>query len=143
MELGDLSMSIRRFNLDGSGLTRVLGELEARIMEAVWYLGAPTGKEIRDTLGPGSHYKTVLTVTNRLVEKGLLVREPTGARAFRYRAAESREAFLGRVAAGVANGLVGDFGQHGLAQFVKVAEEVDPAYLDELERLVRERKGRR
>ncbi len=31
-------------------------------MEAVWQLGAPTGKEIRESLGPGSHYKTVLTV---------------------------------------------------------------------------------
>ena len=107
----------------------------------IWHLGAPTGKEICEALGPSSHYKTVLTVTNRLVEKGLLVREPTSARAFRYRAAESREVFLGRVAASVANGLVGDFGQHGLAYLVKAAEEVDPAYLDELERLVRERKG--
>lgn len=136
-------MSIHRFNLDGTGLTRVLGQLEAQIMEAVWQLGAPTGKEIRDALGPGAHYKTVLTVANRLVQKGLLVREPTGARAFRYRAAESRETFLGRVAASVANGLVGDFGQHGLAQLVQAAEAIDPIYLDELERLVRERKGRK
>jgi predicted transcriptional regulator len=135
-------MSIHRFNFDGNGLTRVLGELEAQIMEAVWYLEAPTGKEICDTLGPGVHYKTVLTVANRLVEKGLLIREPTGGRAFRYRAAESREAFLGRIATSVANGLVGDFGQPGLAQLVKAAEAIDPAYLDELERLVRERKGR-
>ncbi len=132
-------MDIHRFNLEGSGLTRVLGELEARIMEAVWRLGSPTGKEICEALG--SHYKTVLTVTNRLVEKGLLLREPTGDRAFRYRAAESREAFLGRVSASVASGLVGDFGTHALAQLVRAAEAVDPAYLDELERLVRERRG--
>ena len=136
-------MSIHRFNLEGSGLTRVLGELEARVMEAVWRLGAPTGKEICAALGPGSHYKTVLTVANRLVEKGLLVREPTSDRAFRYRAAEDRERFLRRVAASVASGLVGDFGKPALAQFVEAAEDVDPAYLDELERLVRERKGTR
>ena len=136
-------MGIQRFNLEGSGLTRVLGELEARVMEAVWRLGAPTGREILAALGPGSHYKTVLTVANRLVEKGLLLREPTGDRAFRYRATEGREAFLDRVSAGVASGLVGDFGTHALAQLVRAAEEVDPAYLDELERLVRERKGTR
>lgn len=135
-------MRIHRFNLDGIGVTRVLGELEARIMEAVWQLGTPTGREICDALGSGAHYKTVLTVTNRLVEKELLVRESTGARAFRYRARESREDFLDRVAASVANGLVGDFGQHGLAQLVQAAEAIDPVYLDELERLVRERKGR-
>ncbi|MBA2276401.1 MAG: BlaI/MecI/CopY family transcriptional regulator [Chloroflexia bacterium] len=133
-------MSIHRFNLEGSGLTRVLGELEARIMEAVWRLGMPTGKELCAALSPGSHYKTVLTVANRLVEKGLLSREPAGVRAFRYRAVESREAFLERVSATVASGLMGDFGAQALAQLVNAAEAVDPAYLDELERLVRERK---
>ena len=134
-------MDIQRFNLGGHGLSRVLGELEARIMEAVWQLGAPTGKEMCDALGPGSHYKTVLTVANRLVEKGVLIREPAHGRAFRYRAAEDRDAFLRRIASSVSSGLVGDFGQPALAQFVQAAEAVDPAYLDELERLVRERKG--
>jgi predicted transcriptional regulator len=136
-------MDIHRFKFSGSGLTRVLGELEARIMEAIWQLGTPTGKQICDTLGPGAHYKTVLTVTNRLVEKGLLSREPTDARAFRYRAVEDREAFLDRISGNVASGLLGDFGKPALARFVDAAEAVDPAYLDELERLVRERKGGR
>lgn len=134
-------MNIHRYNLNGSGPTRVLGELEAKIMEAVWALGQPTGKEICDALGPDAHYKTVLTVANRLVEKGLLVREPTGSRALRYRAVESRDVFLDRIAASVANGLVTDFGQHGLSQLVRAAEMLDPAYLDELERLVRKQKG--
>ena len=110
-------------------------------MEAVWQLGTPTGKEICAALGPGSHYKTVLTVTNRLVEKGLLNREPTEGRAFRYRAVEEREAFLSRIAGSVASGLLGDFGRPALAQLVQAAEAVDPTYLEELERLVRERKG--
>lgn len=112
-------------------------------MEAVWALGAPTGREISAALGPASHYKTVLTVTNRLVEKGLLARDDTSERIFRYRATETREAFLARVSASVASGLMGDFGRHALAQLVRAAEEVDPAYLDELERLVRERKETR
>jgi predicted transcriptional regulator len=133
-------MDIHRFNLDGTGLTRVLGELEARIMEAVWRLGAPTGKEICDSLGSGVHYKTVLTVANRLVGKGLLLREPTGDRAFRYRAAESRDAFLDRVSGSVVSELVADFGKPALARLVQAAAAVDSTYLDELERLVRERK---
>lgn len=140
-ERGD-RMGIQRFNLEGSGgPSRVLGKLEARIMEAVWDLGAPTGSELSAAVGPVPHYKTVLTVANRLVEKGLLVREPARGRAFRYRAAEDREAFLDRVSTTVASGLLGDFGKAALARFVLAAEAVDPAYLDELERLVRERKG--
>jgi len=134
-------MVIQRFNRDGSGLSRVLGALQAPIMEAVWQLGTPTGKEICAALGSDANYKTVLTVANRLVDKGLLMREPAGGRAFRYRAVEERDAFLSRIAGNVASGLLGNFGRPALAQFVHAAEEIDPAYLDELERLVRERKG--
>lgn len=134
-------MEIHRFDLDNRGLARVLGDLEARIMEAVWRLEAPTVNDIVAALEPAPHYKTVLTVANRLVQKGLLTREPTADRAFAYRATEEREAFLRRVSASVASGLVGDFGHDALAQFVRAAEEVDPAFLDELQRLVRQHKG--
>jgi predicted transcriptional regulator len=134
-------MGIQRFNLGGTGLTRVLGELEARIMEVVWQAEPTTVRGICAALGSASHYKTVMTVTNRLVEKGLLIRERSSDRAYAYRATVSRDAFLAQVAASVASGLVGDFGQQALAQLVQAAGEVDPAYLDELERLVREQKG--
>lgn len=136
-------MEIHRFDLDGSGLTRVLGELQARIVETVWQLGTPTIKEICTALGPGSHYKTVMTVTNRLVDKGLLVRERSTDRAYVYRATVERDALLSQVAANVTSELLMEFGEGVLAHLVNAAEEVDPAYLDELERLVRERKGGR
>lgn len=134
-------MEIHRFDLDNRGLARVLGDLETRIMEAVWRLGAPTINDMMDTLDSAPHYKTVLTVANRLVQKGLLSREPTADRALAFRATEPREAFMQRVSASVASGLVGDFGHHALAQFVRAAEAVDPAYLDELQRLVRQQQG--
>lgn len=136
-------MSIHRFNLDGSGLGRVLGALEARILDVVWDGGPMTVREMTAALGPAAHYKTVLTVANRMVEKGLLEREPTGERAFRYRAGEPRESFLDRVSASVVAGLVGEFGKRSLAHFVDAAGEVDATFLDELERLVRERKEER
>jgi predicted transcriptional regulator len=130
-----------RFKLKGSGAARVLGELESRIMEVVWERGPSIVKEIHSALGASSHYKTVLTVANRLVDKGLLLREESpGERAFRYRAAESREVFLARISSSVATELVTDFGRPALAQFVQAVDEIDPAYLDELERLVRERR---
>lgn len=133
-----------RFKLAGHGVERVLGELESRIMEAVWEHVALTVKEIHAALGGESHYKTVLTVANRLVEKGLLLREePPEGRAFRYRAAQNREAFVDRISTGVATGLVTEFGRPALAQFVQAVDAIDPAYLDELERLVRELKEAR
>ena len=138
--MDERSLTIHRFNLDGSGLTRVLGELEAGIMEAVWQRGAATVREICAALPSRSHYKTVMTVANRLVDKELLVREATGHRPYVYRATVDRETFLARIAATVSSGLVGDFGRQALAQFVQAADAIDPVYLDELERLVRERK---
>lgn len=134
-------MDLHRFDLDSRGLARVLGDLEARIMEAVWRLGAPTINDIMATLDPAPHYKTVLTVANRLVKKGLLTREPTEDRALAFRAVEEREAFVERISASVASSLVSDFGHHALAQFVRAAEETDPAYLDELQRLVQRSRG--
>ncbi len=136
-------MDIHRFNLDARGLARVLGELEARIMEVVWQEGLLSGPQICAALGEGSHYKTVLTVANRLVDKGLLSRERRAGRSYQYRATETREAFVQRVSATVANELVRDFGAHALAQLVQAADELSPAYLDELERLVRERREQR
>lgn len=136
-------MGIQRYKLEGRGPARVLGELEAAIMEAVWRLGTPTGAEVCAAIGPDANYKTVATVANRLVEKGHLERQRTAGRAFRYRAREDRDAFLQRVSVSVADGLVRDFGHQALARFVEAADTVDPTYLDELERLVRARKEQR
>ncbi len=47
-------MEIRRFDLDSHGLARVVGELQARILEVVWALERPTVKDVTDALGkPG------------------------------------------------------------------------------------------
>ena len=134
-------MSIHRFNLEGKGLGRVLGALEAPILEAIWQGGSLTVRQIADALDQDVHYKTILTVANRMVDKGLLIREPAGDRAFRYRATETREAFLDRVSTSVAVGIVGEFGRRSLAHFVDAAGEIDATYLDELERLVQQKRA--
>lgn len=71
-----------------------LGSLEAKIMQALWdrsdnYLS------VRHTLplvDGGPAYTTVMTVMNRLYEKGLLRRRREG-RAWAYRPALTREAY--------------------------------------------------
>lgn len=134
-------MAIQRFKLEGKGLDRVLGALEARIMEALWQSGNLTVREMTAILGSDVHYKTILTVANRMVDKGLLAREPAGDRAFRYRAMETKEAFLDRVSMSITLGIVGEFGRRTLAHFVEAASEVDTAYLDELARLVEQKRA--
>ena len=130
--------AVRTFRLGRSGLGRVLGELEAAVMEAVWQAGEATVQDVCDHLGPDHNYKTVMTVMNRLVEKRLLSRRRS-SRAFLYSAVESRDAFLDRVSRQVATGLVRDFGSSAIAQFVDAVQELAPEELEALERMVRSR----
>jgi predicted transcriptional regulator len=130
-------MSIRRFDLEARGLARVVGELEARILETVWELGRVTVKDITAHLGPDAHLKTVMTVTNRMADKGLLERERQG-RAYYYQAACDRESFMAQVVRRVLDGLVEDFGTPTLAHFVDLA---DAEQIAELEAALRKRRG--
>ena len=123
--------SIRRFDLDRGGLARVLGELEAAILQAVWTLGEPTVKDVTLALDPSTHHKTVMTVMNRMVEKGLLRRSRHG-RHFVYAATLPREIFLAQVVDQVLTGLLADYGSVALAHFVDGATPEQLAELDAL-----------
>lgn len=72
-----------------------LGSLEAKIMQVLW--NRPDGYlSVRETMGlldGDPAYTTVMTVMNRLYEKGLLRRRRDG-RAWCYRPAMSREAYV-------------------------------------------------
>ncbi|MFQ6058840.1 MAG: BlaI/MecI/CopY family transcriptional regulator [Anaerolineae bacterium] len=132
------TIRVHAFKLDQRGLARVFGELEARIMDAVWQLNEPTVQDVCDHLGGDYNYKTIMTVMNRLVNKGVLTRRRR-SRAYLYSPRESREAFLKHVSRHVVEGLLQDFGELTLAQFVSAVDAIEPAHLAELERLIQER----
>lgn len=129
---------VHAFKLDQRGLARVFGELEAPVMEAVWALGQASVADVCQRLGDGAHYKTVTTVMNRLVDKRVLVRRRE-SRAFVYAPVESREGFERRLSREVVEGLVQDFGDLAVAQFVDTLSTVDPRLLERLAHLVRTR----
>ena len=138
------SHRIRVFRLGDRGLRRVLGELEAMVMDVIWDSPAPvTIREVTDRLQARQPlaFNTVMTVMNRLVDKGLLQRSGRKG-SYTYRPAVEREAFLREVARGVAAGLLRDFGGLAINQFVDVLAEEDPDALAELERALRRRQGR-
>lgn len=132
------------FRLRGRRLARVLGDLEAQIMEVLWRRGSASIREVWDDLKRQRPlaFNTVMTVMNRLVEKRLLRRVDRRG-SYRYHPRVDREAFLTQVSHDVAEALVQEFGDVAVAQFIEVLEEVDPEKLAALERLVRERRGRR
>jgi predicted transcriptional regulator len=129
-------VDIRRFDLETHGLARVLGELEAKILEIVWSAERVTVKDVTDALGPNTNIKTTMTVMNRMVDKELLVRERQG-RAFYYQAVTDRETFMAHVADRVIAGLMADFRLPTLAHLVDTA---DPEQLMQLEAVIRSRR---
>lgn len=75
-----------------------LGELERAVMDVLWDRAAPaTVREVAEALQARDlAYTTVMTVLDRLTGKGMVERERAG-RAWRYRPAASREAFIARL----------------------------------------------
>lgn len=77
------------------------GDLQAKIMAAVWKLGEAKVDDVRG-LQPSqrrSAYTTIQTVMNRLVERGLLERNRQG-NAFVYRARFDEADYLARAIGG-------------------------------------------
>lgn len=100
-----------------------LGALERDVMALAWDRPEVSVRDACDRLGTGVAYTTVMTTMDRLFKKGLLVRRKVG-RAFLYRAAATRHELENAV----------------LSSLVDVVSERDRALLDELERLVREKR---
>jgi predicted transcriptional regulator len=130
---------VQVIKLDESGLARLFGELEARIMEAVWSLGEATGHDICRYLGENCHYKTVMTVANRLVVKGVLERCRHG-RAFTYTPVVPRDEFLACVSRQTLASLFSDFGEAAMAGFVQAVDQIAPERLEVLRRLIDEKR---
>jgi len=127
--------AIQFFRLDEKGLTHVFGELEAKIMEAIWALEKGSVQDVVDYLPGKQHYKTLMTVMNRLVSKGALRRYRVG-KAYIYEATQSRDAMLADVIDRMMRGLLVDFRDLTLAQIVETMETVDPSALSKLEMLI-------
>jgi predicted transcriptional regulator len=122
-------------------LDRSLGSLERDVMELVWDHGEINVREACDRLPTSVAYTTVMTTLDRLFKKGLLARRKVG-RAFVYRATATRGELEGAVATELVQGLL----QHDaeplpiLSTLVDAVSDRDRALLDELERLIREKR---
>jgi predicted transcriptional regulator len=131
---------IQSFKLAEQGLTHIFGELEARLVEAVWDLNEANVQQVIDHLGGDLNYKTTMTVLNRLVEKGVLTRHKSG-RAFVYSATATRQDLLAGVFDQMMRGMFNtEFREIALAQMIETAESLDPQILDDLSDLIRQRK---
>lgn len=127
--------------LSAEGLGKVLGDLEARVMRTVWAMDhSASAREIHERVRPDHEvaHLTVVTVLNKLVDKGLLARDKVDG-VFHYRACWSEERFRAHVSRRLVEGLLGFEPQALATSFVDVLADRDPAQLAELRRLIDQR----
>jgi len=119
-----------------------LGSLERDVLTMVWDRGDSSVRDVCARLATAVAYTTVMTTMDRLFKKGLLSRRKVG-RAFIYTATATRNELEGAVAAELVQGLLqrgGDAPLPILSSLVDAVSDRDRALLDELERLIHEKR---
>jgi len=123
-------------------LNAFFGKLEVRVLEALWRRGeAASVRDIQPEF-PTTAYTTLMTTLDRLHRKGVLERMKAG-RAFLYRPRYTRD----ELRLGLAENALGVILGSGvstrplLSFLLDAVSRQDEALLDELERLVREKRG--
>lgn len=111
------------------GLRKLLGDLEADIMQAVWSRGERevTVREIHEELETTRKiaYTTVMTVMGNLAKKGVLQAERSG-KAHLYRATQSYEQFTEKAVGRIVEELMKDFSAPAIAHFARAIGKPQP-----------------
>lgn len=140
-------MKVPQFTLLGFRRPRelmnvALGKLERDVLDEVWRRGETSVREVHREFEDRVAYTTLMTTLDRLYKKGLLTRRKS-SRAFLYSPRLSPEEFEQGVAEDVIDGLLGrsvETAEPVLACFVEAVSERDRELLDELDRLVQEKR---
>jgi predicted transcriptional regulator len=112
------------------------------VLEETWRRGEVSVRDIYRAFDERVAYTTLMTVLDRLFRKNLLARRRNG-RAYLYSAAISRQEFERTIKEDVVDGLLGhgaDEVEPVLACIVDTITQRDRELLDELDRLIQEKK---
>jgi predicted transcriptional regulator len=145
--LNNAAMKTSRFLLRGFKRPRdvasqALGKLEQAVLNEIWRREEVSVRDVYLAFGERVAYTTLMTTLDRLFKKNLLTRRKDG-RAFVYLPAVSPDEFEQGIWRDVIDGLLG----HGaeevqpvLACIVDTVSERDRELLDELDRLIKEKR---
>lgn len=133
---------LRGFNRPSEAIISSLGKLERKTMDEVWKQKEVSVRAVEVALGERIAYTTIMTTLDRLYKKGLLKRRKEG-RAFLYSPRYSPAELERGVTEDVISSLL-DAGTERvepvLACIVDAVSDHDRDLLDELERLVQEKR---
>ena len=134
-------MLICKFKINESGLNRFFGPLEAKIMDILWNDVEMTIKDVQQVLDKEkvTNFNTVMTVMNRLVEKGILQKRIEG-RSSLYSPVQSRVEFLNAQSKEMTNELMDEFGNIVVTHMLDALEDVDDDLVAKLEQKIKELK---
>ena len=133
---------LRGFRRPSEVASLALSKLERQVLEEAWQRGEVSVREIYVAFEERIAYTTLMTTLDRLFRKQILSRRKDG-RAFFYSPAMSRAELELGIREDVIDGLL-DRGAEGiqpvLACIVETVSDRDRELLDELERLIKEKK---
>jgi len=134
---------VRGFKAPRSAVLSSLGPLERKVLDASWKLKRANVRDVVDVFKDQFAYTTIMTTLDRLYKKGYLDRELQG-RAFLYSPRLTQEqmqiGILGDVITGLLDGATRSV-EPVLASIVDSVGDKDRKLLDELERLVKEKRS--
>lgn len=133
---------LRGFSRPSEAIIGSLGSLERETMSEVWKQKEVSVRQVETAFGERIAYTTVMTTLDRLYKKGFLTRRKSG-RAFLYSPKFTPE----ELERGLAEDVIGSLLDAGcehiepvLACIVDAVSDRDRELLDELERLVQEKR---
>ncbi|CAG7653297.1 BlaI/MecI/CopY family transcriptional regulator [Paenibacillus allorhizosphaerae] len=131
-------MKIRKFNVYERGLNRFFGPLEAKIMNVLWNSSEIAIKDVQARLerDQSINFNTVMTVMNRLVDKGILTKRTVG-RTSLYRPLLSKEHFMENQSKELTHELIEEFGPLVVNHMIEALEEADQDLLEQLEQKIK------
>lgn len=129
------------FDPNKKGMKKVLGDLEAEIMEIIWLSDYISVRDVFEQLKEKRKiaYTTVMTVMTRLSDKGLLKKKKDG-NAFLYKAVYSREMFTQSTVSKIIKGVFEDLSAPAMAGFVDSIGEEEAEKIRELSKLIDKKK---
>lgn len=134
-------MKINHFKYSGMGLNRFFGPLEAKIMEILWDGSEMVIKDVQQKLEREKKvsFNTVMTVMNRLVDKGIITKRTEG-RVSLYKPVLSKSDFLESQSKELTHELIEEFGSVAVSHMLDALEEADQELIYKLEQKIKKLK---
>jgi predicted transcriptional regulator len=133
---------LRGFKRPREVASQALGKLEREVLNEIWRREEVSVRDVYLAFGESVAYTTLMTTLDRLFKKKLLTRRKDG-RAFVYLPTVSPDEFEQGIREDVIDGLLGhgaEAAQPVLACIVDAVSERDRELLDELDRLIKEKR---